>query len=152
MDSRIRVWCGFEGLMWRLRGVELVWDVPQRAIEEGADFIESDITATKDGKLICFHDLVLDYVTDVASHSEFVDRIRTYEAEGELVTGFFSGGCGDRLKLCIQLWFCLSWRSLERCLSDKLLLLFFCSGLHSGGAQDTTSSPTLPIPRSVVQQ
>ena len=63
----------------------------QRAIAEGADFIESDITATKDGKLICFHDLVLDDVTDVASHAEFADRIRTYEAEGETVTGYFSG-------------------------------------------------------------
>lgn len=63
----------------------------QRAIAEGADFIESDITATKDGKLICFHDLVLDYVTDVASRAEFADRRRTYEAEGETVTGYFSG-------------------------------------------------------------
>lgn len=61
-----------------------------RAIAEGADFIESDITATKDGKLICFHDLVLDYVTDVADHAEFANRIRTYEAEGEMVTGYFS--------------------------------------------------------------
>ncbi|KAG0622915.1 hypothetical protein M758_3G133500 [Ceratodon purpureus] len=61
-----------------------------RAIAEGADFIESDITATKDGKLICFHDLVLDFVTDVADHAEFADRIRTYEAEGETVTGYFS--------------------------------------------------------------
>lgn len=63
----------------------------QRAIAEGADFIESDITATKDGKLICFHDLVLDHVTDVADHAEFADRIRTYEVEGEILTGFFTG-------------------------------------------------------------
>jgi len=63
----------------------------QRAIAEGADFIESDITATKDGKLICFHDLILDEVTDVASHAEFAGRIRTYEVEGEIVTGYFSG-------------------------------------------------------------
>lgn len=63
----------------------------QTAIAEGADFIETDITATKDGKLICFHDLVLDHTTDVANHSEFHDRIRTYESEGELITGFFTG-------------------------------------------------------------
>jgi glycerophosphoryl diester phosphodiesterase len=61
-----------------------------RAIAEGADFIESDITATKDGKLICFHDLILDDVTDVASHAEFANRIQTYEVEGETVTGYFS--------------------------------------------------------------
>jgi glycerophosphoryl diester phosphodiesterase len=61
-----------------------------RAIEEGADFIESDITASKDGKLICFHDLTLDFVTNVASHPEFADRIRTYEAEGETITGYFT--------------------------------------------------------------
>jgi hypothetical protein len=30
-------------------------------------------------------------VTDVADHSEFADRIRTYEAEGEFFTGYFSG-------------------------------------------------------------
>jgi glycerophosphoryl diester phosphodiesterase len=63
----------------------------QRAIVEGADFIETDITATKDGKLICFHDLILDAVTDVANHTEFADRIRTYEVEGETVTGYFTG-------------------------------------------------------------
>jgi len=61
-----------------------------RAIVEGADFIETDITATKDGKLICFHDLILDAVTDVANHTEFADRIRTYEVEGETVTGYFT--------------------------------------------------------------
>lgn len=62
----------------------------QRAIAEGADFIESDITATKDGELICFHDLILDDVTDVANHTEFKDRIRTYEAEGVNTTGYFA--------------------------------------------------------------
>jgi len=37
----------------------------QRAIEEGADFIETDILASKDGHLICFHDVILDATTDV---------------------------------------------------------------------------------------
>ncbi|XP_057517328.1 glycerophosphodiester phosphodiesterase GDPD6-like isoform X1 [Amaranthus tricolor] len=62
----------------------------QRAIEEGADFIESDILATKDGVLICFHDCKLDITTDVADHKEFSDRKRTYEVEGANVTGFFT--------------------------------------------------------------
>lgn len=61
-----------------------------RAIEEGADFIETDILATKDGALICFHDVTLDDTTDVAKHKEFSDRKRTYEVQGANVTGWFT--------------------------------------------------------------
>ena len=53
----------------------------QRAIEEGADFIETDILASKDGALICFHDVTLDEITDVSSRKEFANRRRTYEVE-----------------------------------------------------------------------
>uniref|UniRef100_A0A1D1ZB77 glycerophosphodiester phosphodiesterase n=1 Tax=Anthurium amnicola TaxID=1678845 RepID=A0A1D1ZB77_9ARAE len=60
-----------------------------RAIEEGADFIETDILASKDGVLICFHDVTLDDTTDVADHKEFNHRRRTYEVQGENVTGWF---------------------------------------------------------------
>lgn len=63
----------------------------QRAIEEGADFIETDILASKDGVLICFHDVVLDQTTDVANHTEFALRKRTYEVQGDNITGFFPG-------------------------------------------------------------
>ncbi|KAL0724138.1 hypothetical protein Bca4012_038737 [Brassica carinata] len=52
-----------------------------RAIEEGADFIETDVLSTKDGVLICFHDVILDETTDVASLKEFDDRNRTYEVK-----------------------------------------------------------------------
>ncbi|MQM07128.1 hypothetical protein Taro_039965 [Colocasia esculenta] len=62
-----------------------------RAIEEGADFIETDILASKDGFLICFHDVTLDDTTDVADHKEFRDRKRTYEVQGANVTGLFVG-------------------------------------------------------------
>lgn len=61
-----------------------------RAIEEGTDFIESDILATKDGALICFHDVTLDNTTDIANHREFANRRRTYEVQGEKVTGWFT--------------------------------------------------------------
>ncbi|XP_020258931.1 glycerophosphodiester phosphodiesterase GDPD6-like, partial [Asparagus officinalis] len=61
-----------------------------RAIEEGADFIETDIQATKDGALICMHDMTLDDTTDVADHKEFADRKRTYEVQWENVTGWFA--------------------------------------------------------------
>lgn len=65
--------------------------VLQRAIEEGADFIETDILATKDGVLICHHDVNLDDTTDIAKHKEFADRKRTYEVQGVNITGYFTG-------------------------------------------------------------
>lgn len=61
-----------------------------RAIDEGADFIESDILASKDGVLICFHDVILDDTTDVAKHKEFTNRKRTYEVQGTNTTGYFA--------------------------------------------------------------
>ncbi|KAL8459496.1 hypothetical protein ACS0TY_036833 [Phlomoides rotata] len=61
-----------------------------RAIEEGADFIEMDILASKDGVLICFHDVTLDETTDIADHKEFSNRKRTYEVQGDNATGFFT--------------------------------------------------------------
>lgn len=63
----------------------------QRAIEEGADFIETDILASKDGHLICFHDVILDTTTDVANRTEFANRKRSYQVQGFNVTGWFVG-------------------------------------------------------------
>jgi glycerophosphoryl diester phosphodiesterase len=59
------------------------------AIDEGADFIEADVTATKDGHLVCFHDMTLDDTTDVADHKEFAARRRTQEVQWANVTGLF---------------------------------------------------------------
>ena len=61
-----------------------------RAIEEGADFIETDILSSKDGVLVCFHDVTLDNTTDIANRTEFANRKRTYEVQGENMTGFFT--------------------------------------------------------------
>ncbi|BBH04017.1 PLC-like phosphodiesterases superfamily protein [Prunus dulcis] len=61
-----------------------------RAIEEGADFIETDILSSKDGVLICFHDVTLDETTDVAEHKEFSNRKRTYEVQGVNTTVDFT--------------------------------------------------------------
>ncbi|XP_057479121.1 glycerophosphodiester phosphodiesterase GDPD6-like isoform X1 [Actinidia eriantha] len=61
-----------------------------RAIEEGADFIETDILASKDGVLICFHDVTLDDTTDIDEHKEFADRKRTYDVQGINTTGYFT--------------------------------------------------------------
>lgn len=69
---------------------EETYEAYQRAIEVGADFIETDILATKDGKLICFHDVTLDATTDVANFSQFADRNRTYLVQGVNTTGFFT--------------------------------------------------------------
>ncbi|OIS98108.1 PREDICTED: glycerophosphodiester phosphodiesterase GDPD6 [Nicotiana attenuata] len=60
-----------------------------RAIEEGTDFIETDILASKDGALICFHDVTLDDTTDITNRKEFANRKRTYEVQGVNTTGFF---------------------------------------------------------------
>jgi len=61
------------------------------AIEDEADFIEADIVASKDGHLVCFHDVTLDATTDIANWTEFADRKRTYEVERVTMTGFFVG-------------------------------------------------------------
>lgn len=61
-----------------------------RAIEEGADFIETDILASKDGTLICFHDVTLDVTTDITTRKEFASRKRTYEVQGSNTTGYFT--------------------------------------------------------------
>ncbi|KAI4977666.1 hypothetical protein ZWY2020_014220 [Hordeum vulgare] len=60
-----------------------------RAIEEGADFIETDILASKDGHLICSHDVILDTTTDIANRLEVLGRNRTYDVQGVKLTGRF---------------------------------------------------------------
>ncbi len=48
----------------------------ERAIEQGADFIEPDLVMTRDGVLIARHDRYLSTTTDVAARSEFASRRR----------------------------------------------------------------------------
>ena len=47
------------------------------AIKLGADYIEPDLVATKDGHLIARHEPNITSTTDVASHPEFASRRRT---------------------------------------------------------------------------
>ena len=62
-----------------------------RAIELGADVIEPDLIATKDGVLIARHDPNLVYSTDVASRPEFASRRRVdWMVDGEKQTGWFA--------------------------------------------------------------
>ncbi|HEY5809078.1 MAG TPA: glycerophosphodiester phosphodiesterase family protein, partial [Povalibacter sp.] len=60
------------------------------AIELGADFIEPDLVATRDGHLIARHEPVLDATTDVTGHPEFASRRTTRMLDGKSVTAFFA--------------------------------------------------------------
>ena len=60
------------------------------AVELGADYIEPDLVATKDGHLIASHEPNLIATTDVASRPEFAARRRTVIVDGAPDTGFFA--------------------------------------------------------------
>jgi glycerophosphoryl diester phosphodiesterase len=59
------------------------------AIEQGADYIEPDLVATRDGHLIARHEPMLDDTTDVKSRPQFADRRTTKMLDGKSVTAFF---------------------------------------------------------------
>lgn len=61
----------------------------ERAIDQGADYIEPDLVATKDLVLVARHENELSGTTDVASREEFADRRRTKEIDGQRVAGWF---------------------------------------------------------------
>ena len=61
----------------------------ERAIDEGADYIEPDLVVTKDLVLVARHENEIGGTTDVAEHPEFADRRRTKEVDGRLVSGWF---------------------------------------------------------------
>ena len=60
------------------------------AIEFGADYIEPDLVATRDGQLIARHEPLLDDTTDVKLRPEFASRRSTKSVDGRQVTGFFA--------------------------------------------------------------
>ena len=60
------------------------------AIQNGADFIEPDLVATKDGELIARHEPNITATTDVASRSEFASRKTTRLVDGASETGWFA--------------------------------------------------------------
>ena len=66
-----------------LQGYEL-------AIKLGADYIEPDLVATKDGHLIARHEPNITSTTDVASHPEFAGRQTTKIVDGVAETGWFA--------------------------------------------------------------
>jgi glycerophosphoryl diester phosphodiesterase len=59
------------------------------AIEMGADYIEPDIVATRDGVLVVRHENEISGTTDVAAHPAFTSRHTTKVIDGARVSGWF---------------------------------------------------------------
>jgi glycerophosphoryl diester phosphodiesterase len=76
---------GFPGL--RLEHTRPSYDL---AIDSGADYIEPDIVATKDGHLVVRHEHEISHTTDVADRPEFADRHTTKTIEGKQDAGWFA--------------------------------------------------------------
>jgi glycerophosphoryl diester phosphodiesterase len=62
----------------------------ERAIDQGADYIEPDLVVTKDLVLVSRHENELSGTTDVASREEFEDRRRDKTIDGQKVAGWFA--------------------------------------------------------------
>jgi glycerophosphoryl diester phosphodiesterase len=60
------------------------------AIQQGADFIEPDLVATRDGILIARHENEIGGTTDVATHPEFAQRRTDKVIDGQRVNGWFT--------------------------------------------------------------
>ena len=61
----------------------------QLAMDQGADYVEQDLTLTKDGVLICLHDDTLERTTDV--EARFPDRAVTETgADGQPVKRWYA--------------------------------------------------------------
>jgi glycerophosphoryl diester phosphodiesterase len=60
------------------------------AIKLGADYVEPDLVATKDGHLIARHEPNITTTTDVAQHPEFASRRRTAMVDGVEEQGWFA--------------------------------------------------------------
>ncbi|WP_422248014.1 glycerophosphodiester phosphodiesterase [Sphingobium sp.] len=62
----------------------------ERAIDQGADYIEPDLVLTKDGVLVARHENEISGTTDVADHPEFADRKTEKTIDGIVMTGWFT--------------------------------------------------------------
>lgn len=60
------------------------------AARMGADFIEPDLVATKDGVLVARHENEISGTTDVADRPEFADRYATKNIDGADISGWFT--------------------------------------------------------------
>lgn len=62
----------------------------ERAIEQGADYIEPDLVMSRDGVLVVRHENEISGTTDVAARPEFAARRTTKTIDGEAITGWFT--------------------------------------------------------------
>lgn len=62
----------------------------ERAIAQGADVIEPDLVATKDGVLVARHENEISETTDVADHPAFAARRTAKTIDGRRVEGWFT--------------------------------------------------------------
>ncbi len=62
----------------------------ERAIDQGADYVEPDLVATKDGVLVARHENEISETTDVADRPVFADRRTSKVIDGREVTGWFT--------------------------------------------------------------
>ncbi|MFW2078256.1 glycerophosphodiester phosphodiesterase [Acinetobacter sp. ULE_I010] len=62
----------------------------QKAIDDGADFIEPDLVSTKDGVLVARHENEIGSTTNVSTLTQFADRKKTKIIDGTTLTGWFT--------------------------------------------------------------
>ncbi|MGN0936640.1 glycerophosphodiester phosphodiesterase family protein, partial [Acinetobacter amyesii] len=62
----------------------------QKAIDDGADFIEPDLVPTKDGYLVARHESEISGTTNISKLSQFADRKTTKRIDGIDYTGWFT--------------------------------------------------------------
>ena len=60
------------------------------AIDEGADYIEPDVVASRDGPRVVRHENEIGSTTDVADHPEFAERRTTKTVDGTTKDGWFT--------------------------------------------------------------
>lgn len=61
----------------------------QRAIQDGADFIEPDLVMSRDGVLIARHENEISSSTNVAEHKEYAGRRTRKLIDGQIIDGWF---------------------------------------------------------------
>ncbi|MBZ6531878.1 glycerophosphodiester phosphodiesterase [Acinetobacter seifertii] len=62
----------------------------QKAIDDGADFIEPDLVSTKDGVLVTRHENEIGGTTNISTLTQFADRKTTKNIDGVNLTGWFT--------------------------------------------------------------
>lgn len=62
----------------------------QKAIDDGADFIEPDLVSTKDGILVARHENEIGGTSNVSTLPQFADRKKTKIIDGQPLTGWFT--------------------------------------------------------------